>query len=94
LTVLTGPDYLALDVVPDQLKPLALEKVKEIEPFISQTKYKYIRSLVENNINQCLFNHTIQHILLLDRIRNENLFDYLPFKDYAIKHTLKNHEYQ
>jgi sulfatase maturation enzyme AslB (radical SAM superfamily) len=92
--VLTGPDYLALDVVPDQLKSLALEKVKEIEPFISQAKYKYIRSLVENNINQCLFNHTIQHVLLLDQIRNENLFDYLPFKEYAINHILKNYEYQ
>jgi sulfatase maturation enzyme AslB (radical SAM superfamily) len=92
--VLTGPDYLALDVIPDQLKPLALETVKELEPYISQAKYQYILGMIENNINQCLFNHTLQHVLLLDSIRNENLFDHLPFKEYVINHTLKNYEYQ
>jgi sulfatase maturation enzyme AslB (radical SAM superfamily) len=92
--VLTGPDYLALDVVPDQLKPLALETLAQIQPFLNSAKYQCIKSMIENNINQCLFDHTVRHVLLLDKIRNENLFDYLPFKDYAIDHTLRNNEYE
>jgi sulfatase maturation enzyme AslB (radical SAM superfamily) len=92
--VLSGPDYLALDVVPDELKDLAMEKLQELKSFISPAQFESIKSLITNNINQCLFNHTIQHTLLLDCIRNENLFDHLPFKKFAINHTLKNNEYQ
>lgn len=92
--VLNGPDYLALDVVPDELKPLALETLTQIKPYLSKSKFEYTKHLIENNINQCLFNHTVQHVLLLDKLRNENLFDHLPFKQLAINNTLKNYEYQ
>lgn len=94
LIVLSGPDYLALDVIPDELKDLAMQKLFELESYISAEKFKYIRSMIENNTNQYLFDHTIRHILLLDKLRNENLFDFLPFRQLAINCTLKNNEYQ
>jgi sulfatase maturation enzyme AslB (radical SAM superfamily) len=93
-TILTGPDYLALDVVPDELKELAIQTLIEIEPFIDPAKFKSIYYMIDNNVNQCLFDHTVRHVLLLDKLRNENLFDYLPFKQIAIDRTLKNNEYQ
>jgi molybdenum cofactor biosynthesis enzyme MoaA len=92
--ILTGPDYLSLNVVPDELKELAMEKLQELKSFISTAKFESIQSLIVNNINQCIFNHTIRHILLLDQIRNENLFDHLPFRQFAIDTILKNNEYK
>ena len=45
---------------------------------------------VKNNDDQGSFTQLISTILLADRIRNENLFDLLPFKDYAIQQLFKN----
>jgi sulfatase maturation enzyme AslB (radical SAM superfamily) len=94
--ILAGPDYLALDVVPDQLKQLALEKINAIESSYNIDKeiVLHIKNLINNNINQTLFNHTISHILLLDNLRSEKLFDLLPFKSVATNKILKNYEYE
>jgi hypothetical protein len=94
--VLTGPDYLALNVVPDNLKSLALDKINAIESSynIDKEMVLQIKNLINNNINQCLFAQTISHILLLDNLRGEKLFDLLPFKSIAIDNILKNHEYE
>jgi hypothetical protein len=54
----------------------------------------HIKNLINNNINQCLIEQTISHILLLDNLRGEKLFDLLPFKSIAINNILKNHEYE
>lgn len=92
--ILYGPDYLSLDVIPDELKELALEKCNNIGQRLPASYVIEMKRLIENNINQELFPHTLQHILLLDKLRNENLFDLLPFKDLAINIFLKNNEYQ
>lgn len=92
--VLTGPDYLALNVIPDELKNLAQQKLKKIQAHIDENLYKQLYQMIENNINQCLFNHTVSHILLLDKTRNEKLFDLLPFGHVAKNMILKNYEYQ
>jgi hypothetical protein len=92
--VLTGPDYLALDVIPDELKELALSKVQQSSQWLSKDKVDHITQLINNNINQCLFMHTLNHILLLDNNRNERLFDLLPFGPLAQDKILKNHEYE
>jgi sulfatase maturation enzyme AslB (radical SAM superfamily) len=92
--VLTGPDYLALDVVPDELKELALEHLEKIKSYIPKSMYNQINNLINNNINSCLFNHTLSHVLLLDNIRGEKLFDLLPFDDVARDQILRNYEYQ
>jgi hypothetical protein len=93
-TLLTGPDYLAIDVIPDQLKNLALSHLHSIKSYITPDMFNHMNDLIKNNINSCLFEHTISHILLLDHNRKEKLFDLLPFANYAINTILKNHEYE
>lgn len=92
--LLTGPDYLSLDVMPDELKPLALEQINKIEKYLNKNLVKQIQNKIENNINNCLFSHTMTHVLLLDSTRNEKLFELLPFKSVAVDTILKNHEYE
>ena len=92
--VLTGPDYLALNVIPDQLKDLALAKIKSIRSYLGPIMSSRIKQLINNNINQCLIQQTISHVLLLDNNRNEKLFDLLPFKKLSQDLVLKNHEYE
>ena len=96
LNVLTGPDYLALDVIPDSLKSLALDKINKLESDykIDNNTLSHIKNLINNNTNQFLFRQTISHILLLDNLRGEKLFELLPFKSFAIDNILKNYEYQ
>ena len=85
LTDLTYPDYLALNVVPDQLQEQALVCLDQIEPYIGVNKTNYYRDQIKNNSNQYLFNITVMQTLLLDQIRKENLFNYVPFKSIALK---------
>jgi sulfatase maturation enzyme AslB (radical SAM superfamily) len=96
LNVLTEPDYLALDVIPDSLKTYALEKINKLESEynIDNKIIVHIKNLINNNINQCLFQQTISHVLLLDNLRGEKLFDLLPFKSFAIDNILRNQEYE
>jgi sulfatase maturation enzyme AslB (radical SAM superfamily) len=96
LIMLTGPDYLALDVIPDALKSLALEKVDQLESQykIDPKSISHIKNLINNNINQCLIQQTISHTLLLDNLRGERLFDLLPFKSFAVDNILRNYEYE
>lgn len=83
--ILSGPDFLGLGVIPDSLKDHALNTVTEIEKLkvLSQSDINHIRALIVNNDSQGLLPHTIAHILYLDRVRNENLFDLLPFNIVA-----------
>jgi sulfatase maturation enzyme AslB (radical SAM superfamily) len=92
--VLTGPDYLALDVIPDQLKNLALSHLDLIRPYISHGVFEQMNNLISANVNSCLFGHTIGHVLLLDCNRKEKLFELLPFASYASDTILKNYEYE
>jgi sulfatase maturation enzyme AslB (radical SAM superfamily) len=94
--VLTGPDYLALDVVPDELKSLALEKISLIESNYTVDKkvVQRIKDLINNNLNQNLFQQTISHVLLLDNLRGEKLFELLPFRSIAVDNILRNYEYE
>jgi sulfatase maturation enzyme AslB (radical SAM superfamily) len=96
MIILTGPDYLALDVIPDSLKEIALEKVNklEFEYGVDDKTTAVIRNMINNNINCLLFNSTVSHVLLLDKLRDEKLFDLLPFKLVAIDTILKNYEYE
>jgi sulfatase maturation enzyme AslB (radical SAM superfamily) len=94
--ILSGPDYLALDVIPDELKSLALDKINNLECNydIDHTVILHIKNLINNNINQFLFEQTISHVLLLDNLRGEKLFNLLPFEFTAVNNILKNHEYK
>ena len=94
--VLHGPDYLALDVIPDELRQSALSIVDEIESLglDEPAKYQQMRSMIADNSNHGLFQHTLNHILLLDHRRREKLFDLLPFAAVAQRMILENHEYR
>jgi sulfatase maturation enzyme AslB (radical SAM superfamily) len=92
--VLRGPDYLALDVVPDELKSHALDILTQIQHNFEPAVLAKIKSQIDNNINQVLFSHTVNHVLFLDHRRQENLFDLLPFKDLVVERFIKNHEYE
>ena len=94
--ILTGPDYLAIDVIPDALKSLALEKITNIEfsYAIDKKVVQHIKNLINNNLNQFLFQQTISHVLLLDNLRGEKLFELLPFKSIAVDNILRNYEYE
>ena len=93
---LTGPDYLALNVMPDSLKSLALDNITQLESKhnINNNTIAHIKNLINNNTNQYLFHQTIAHILLLDNLRGEKLFELLPFKSFAVDNILRNHEYE
>lgn len=84
LTDLHFPDYLALTTIPDRLKDRALEELSAIEQrFNDRNKIEFYRQQVLNNETQHLFRETLNHILLLDNIRQEKLFDLLPFREIA-----------
>jgi len=93
--ILSGPDYLSLDVVPDSLKNLIQTKIQNFKQYNIDTKIiDRMLDLTANNINSHLFQHTLNHIMLLDNIRDEKLFDLLPFKMISKNTILKNYEYQ
>lgn len=75
---------------------LALDKISQIELKyqINPNLISSIKHLINNNINQCLFQQTVAHILLLDNLRGEKLFDLWPFKSLAVDNILRNHEYE
>jgi sulfatase maturation enzyme AslB (radical SAM superfamily) len=86
LTDLNYPDYLSLSAMPDELKNLALSCVDSIEKiYHDKNKCNYMRSQINDNSNQHLFRDTVMQTLLLDKIRGEKLFDFLPFRDHALK---------
>ena len=96
LIVLTGPDYLALDVIPDSLKLLALSIIDNLESNynIDNKTVLHIKDLINTARNQTLFQQTVSHVLLLDNLRGENLFKLLPFKSIAVDNILRNYEYE
>lgn len=73
---MTDPDYLCISAIPTELK-------KQIKYIPNQE----IQELLDQN-QEHLFNHTVANILLGDKLRGTNLWDYLPFKDWAIKNIL------
>jgi len=82
--VLTGPDILALNVIPDSLKTKALDILNDIKHH-RPDEIAYAISEVENNINKVLFDKTMLFILLIDNKRNEDLFNLLPFSEEATR---------
>lgn len=92
--ILSGPDYLALDVVPDQCQDLALQCVEQVKNYLDPGMYHALIKLITNNQNSCLFQHTLNHIFYLDHARDERLFDLLPFDSVAKELLTSNHEYK
>jgi molybdenum cofactor biosynthesis enzyme MoaA len=93
--ILYGPDYLSLSALcNEELKNLAREKLLEVKDMILPGNWDELMRMLSNTENEYLFNHALRHIMLLDSIRKEKLFELLPFKKFAIELTLKNNEYE
>jgi sulfatase maturation enzyme AslB (radical SAM superfamily) len=93
-TLLSGPDYLSLMAIHNELKPLAISTLNSIRAQIDQNMYDQIMLQLSRDDTEYLFNHAVRHILLLDKLRQEKLFELLPFRQLAIDLTLKNYEYE
>jgi hypothetical protein len=71
--------------MPDSLKTLALDCVDRISvKYKDKNKCDFFKSQIVNNSTQSFFNQTVIHTLLLDSVREEKLFDLLPFKQAAL----------
>lgn len=92
--LLDGPDYLALDVIPDQLQAPALAVLERCQRSYPHAVLEQARQRIENNQNQVLFKQCLTHVLLLDHMREEQLFRHLPFRDLAQALITSNHEYE
>lgn len=91
LTDLYYPDYFSLRAIPDSLKSKALTCVDNIaKHYKDQGKIEYFKEQINNNTNQQFFKDTLLHVLVFDKINNENLFDLLPFKQEAIARAFEN----
>ena len=80
----TYPPYLRLAAIDARYQSLALESLDKVKKYINESTYRDLTHNIKNNYDCALFKDAINHILLLDKKRNENLFDRLPFKDYSI----------
>jgi sulfatase maturation enzyme AslB (radical SAM superfamily) len=94
LNILSGPDYLSLNAIPRKLQAQAIDCINSVRSMVADCDYNHMMSMLVRDDNEYLFLHAVRHILLLDKIRNENLFDSLPYRDLAIELTAKNHEYE
>jgi MoaA/NifB/PqqE/SkfB family radical SAM enzyme len=73
---LDNPQYLSLSALPAELK----EKIT----YLPSSDFD---DLLEKD-HSYLFEHSVANVLLGDRLRGTNLWDYLPFGDWAIKNIL------
>ena len=90
LNILHGPDYLSISTIPDELTNKALECLDRSAKYLTPEETATINNMIINNNTQSLFLHTLAHILLLDKIRSEKLFDLLPFREVSKKIILSN----
>ena len=94
--ILAGPHAFVLSVIPDSLIPTALhqlDQAKEIN-WIDKSIIERMRELIVNNNLKHTFDRTLVEIMLMDNLRNEKLFDVLPFKTHALSGVHKFDEYQ
>lgn len=94
--ILTGPPAFVLNAIPSGLKPQAIEQLDTAQTlgWAHSGTIDHMRDLVTNNNLEHTFNGTLVEIMLMDKMRNENLFDVLPFKEYVLKGVHKFDEYQ
>jgi len=80
---LNNPSFLSLSAIDERYKQQALDCLDECSEYIKKNDLDFYKSRLRNNFNCDQFKNLITHVLLLDKKRNENLFDKLPFNDYT-----------
>ena len=76
--ILTDPQHLCVSVLPKKLK----NKIEYIPD------NAHLKQLL-NTDDSWLFPHTMSFILLQDKLKNTNIWDSLPFNEYAIQEFMK-----
>ena len=77
--ILTYPDYLCVSVLPAELK----NKIEYIPDNL------HLKQLLTKD-ESWLFPHSMSFILLQDKIKNTDVWNHLPFNQYAIKQFMKD----
>jgi hypothetical protein len=78
LSVLKGPDFLSLASLPDELKHI-IPKITLSHDNYFNTNLKILEIATSRaGETQHLFLHTIAHILMMDKLRGDHMFDLLP----------------
>jgi MoaA/NifB/PqqE/SkfB family radical SAM enzyme len=92
MSQLTDPHYFTLNVMPHELVETAISELELCQAKCPEIQLHIQQAIntVTNNDDVASFTQMISTVLLADKIRNENLFDLLPFKQYAIKQIFKN----
>lgn len=88
---LTDPHYLTLNVLPDQLVEHCVNVLQDCATVAPEHKFQLTNAIntARKNDDVGSFGQMISTVLLADKLRNENLFDLLPFKQYATKQIFK-----
>jgi sulfatase maturation enzyme AslB (radical SAM superfamily) len=87
---LTDPHFYTLNVMPSELVEQCVQLLtscKFYAPYLIGDIDRAIDT-VRNNDDVSSFMHMIASVLLTDKIRNEHLFELLPFKQIATTHIL------
>jgi molybdenum cofactor biosynthesis enzyme MoaA len=78
LSVLEGPDFLSLASLPDELKHI-IPKITLSHDNYFNANLKILEIATSRaGETQHLFLHTIAHILMMDKLRGDHMFDLLP----------------
>lgn len=77
--VLTDPQHLCVSVLPQELK----DKIEYVPEDSKQLKFLLTKD------DSWLFPHTMSYILLQDKIKNTDIWKYLPYEKYAVKEYMK-----
>ena len=77
--ILTDPQHLCVSVLPNELK----KSIKYVP------NNPHLKQLL-NVDNSWLFPHTMSYILLQDKLKDTNIWDSLPFNEYAIQEFMKD----
>lgn len=88
--ILNNPDILSLTSIHDDVKEQALDSLNRSRELLPLDIFDALNNIIINNHNRHLFKSTLSYILYVDKIRNENLFDYLPFKELAYELLIRN----
>jgi len=90
LSVLEGPDFLSLSTLPNELRDIVPHVVfaKDSHQHHNQQVFDIAINTIGNSEN--LFLHAITHILMMDKLKGDQLFDALPtaVQDFAKRRVL------
>jgi MoaA/NifB/PqqE/SkfB family radical SAM enzyme len=80
---LTEPDLMSIVNLPVEFRTQAVDILKSLDT--NSSEIKNMIGYINLNDPFHILERLVMHILMLDNLNKENLFDLMPFKDYALK---------